>query len=133
MGVDRRAAAKLGPVRARPVRSLSSVTGVALSIAVLSAVSCARGARPPQPSIAITEIPPAAQGGSERMDRIAGRVDGVKPGQAVVLFSRSGVWYVQPRKEPLTMIVVRAASWEGEVEPRRAVPCRESLYRRWSA
>jgi hypothetical protein len=117
------------------VRSLSSVTGVALSIAVLSAVSCARGARPLQPSIAITEIPPAAQGGSERMDRIAGRVDGVKPGQAVVLFSRSGVWYVQPfRKEPLTMIVVRAASWErGEVEPRRAVPCRESLYRRWRA
>ena len=79
MGVDRLAAGKLGSVRARPARSLSSVTGVAVSIAVLSAVSCERSARPPQPSIAITEIPPplrAARGHG----CIAGRVDGVRTG-----------------------------------------------------
>jgi hypothetical protein len=90
---------------------VSAAVGAAVSTVLLTAASCQRGGRPPQPLVAITEIPPAAQGGSERMVRIAGHVDGVRSGQAIVLFARSGLWWVQPfRKEPMTMIR-RDGSW----------------------
>jgi hypothetical protein len=45
------------------------------------------------PSIEFNKIPPAAQGGRERVDTIAGRVH---PGQQIVIYARSGPWWVQP-------------------------------------
>jgi len=49
------------------------------------------------PSIEFTEVPEVASGGAARMERIAGRVTGTKAaGQKVVLFARSGTWWVQP-------------------------------------
>jgi hypothetical protein len=57
------------------------------------------------PAVVITEVPPAAEGGPDRMARISGRVHGARPGDAVVLFAKSGLWYVQPfLLEPLTAI-----------------------------
>ena len=45
----------------------------------------------------IGELPlPAAQGGRERVDEIAGRVSGARPGQQIVVYARSGPWWVQP-------------------------------------
>ncbi|HKG23505.1 MAG TPA: hypothetical protein VKC34_16515, partial [Blastocatellia bacterium] len=44
-------------------------------------------------------------GGPDRLDTIEGRVIGARPGQQVVLFARSGVWWVQPvANEPFTTI-----------------------------
>jgi hypothetical protein len=59
-----------------------------------------------KPSIEFTVIPPASEGGSERMATIAGRVTGQRPGQRIVLFARSGVmWWVQPFTDrPFTLI-----------------------------
>ena len=48
------------------------------------------------PNIEFTKIPPAAQGGRERVDVISGRVTGARPGQQIVVFARSGTWWVQP-------------------------------------
>lgn len=48
------------------------------------------------PSIEFSKIPPAAQGGRERVDTIAGRVVGAAPGQRVVVYAKSGPWWVQP-------------------------------------
>jgi hypothetical protein len=48
------------------------------------------------PTIEFTKIPPAAQGGRERVDTIAGRVTGARPGQQIVVYARSGPWWVQP-------------------------------------
>lgn len=49
------------------------------------------------PTIAFTTIPEAAPGGVARLEPIAGRVDGARAGQQIVLFARSGgVWWVQP-------------------------------------
>ena len=48
------------------------------------------------PTIEFTKIPPAAQGGKERIDTIAGRVVGARPGQQIVIYARSGAWWVQP-------------------------------------
>jgi hypothetical protein len=49
-----------------------------------------------QPSIEFTRIPQADEGGREKHDIILGRVNGARPGQQIVLYSRSGAWWVQP-------------------------------------
>jgi hypothetical protein len=49
-----------------------------------------------KPEVAFTNIPPAAQGGRERVAVIAGRVSGARPGQQIVVYARSGPWWVQP-------------------------------------
>jgi signal transduction histidine kinase len=57
------------------------------------------------PSIVFTKIPPAAEGGAEKFAAIAGRVSGARAGQRVVVYARSGVWWVQPfTEQPFTPI-----------------------------
>ena len=48
------------------------------------------------PSIEFTHIPPAAQGGRERVDTISGRVRNARPKQQIVIYAHSGQWWVQP-------------------------------------
>src|SRR6266853_4665381 len=48
------------------------------------------------PSLELTKIPPAAQGGRERIDTIAGRVRNARPKQRIVIYAHSGQWWVQP-------------------------------------
>jgi len=48
------------------------------------------------PSIEFTRIPPAAQGGPERVDTISGRVRNARPKQQIVIYAHSGQWWVQP-------------------------------------
>ena len=58
-----------------------------------------------QPSIEFTRIPQADEGGREKHDIILGRVKGARPGQQIVLYSRSGAWWVQPLVDhPFTKI-----------------------------
>ena len=48
------------------------------------------------PSLELTKIPPAAQGGRERIDTIAGRVRNAHLKQQIVIYAHSGPWWVQP-------------------------------------
>jgi len=48
------------------------------------------------PVIEFSKIPPAARGGRERVDVISGRVHGARAGQEIVIYARSGPWWVQP-------------------------------------
>jgi hypothetical protein len=50
----------------------------------------------PTAAIEFSKIPPAAEGGRERVGSIAGRVTGARPGQQIVIYARSGPWWVQP-------------------------------------
>ena len=68
-----------------------------------------QGCRAPKsdgtPTIEFTKIPPAAEGGAEKFATIAGRVSGARAGQRVVVYARSGVWWVQPfTEQPFTPI-----------------------------
>lgn len=67
-----------------------------LLIFVILLASC----RAPQsnfaPTIEFTKIPPQHVGGSDKTVEIEGRVTGAKPGQQIVLFAKSGQWWVQP-------------------------------------
>ena len=57
------------------------------------------------PYIEFTSVPLADEGGPEKSDVIEGRVVGARPEQQVVLFARSGAWYVQPYADnPFTQI-----------------------------
>jgi hypothetical protein len=47
-------------------------------------------------SIAFTRIPPAAQGGRERVDTISGPARNARPKQQIVIYVHSGPWWVQP-------------------------------------
>jgi hypothetical protein len=48
------------------------------------------------PSIEFTRIPQAADGGPDKLDIIEGQVIGGVPGQKIVLYAKSGAWWVQP-------------------------------------
>ena len=66
---------------------------------------CATRQAATKPSIEFTEIPLADEGGPDRLARIAGRVIGGRTGQKLVLFSKAGIWWVQPTTaEPFTAI-----------------------------
>jgi hypothetical protein len=45
------------------------------------------------------------------MAPIAGRVDGAQPGQVVVLFAKSNVWYVQPFRNESKTTIRRDGTW----------------------
>ncbi|MFP5265057.1 MAG: sensor histidine kinase [Blastocatellia bacterium] len=67
---------------------------LAISIMVLS------GCRVPHtdtgPYIEFSRVPPADEGGPDKLDVIEGRVIGDHANLQVVLFARSGDWYIQP-------------------------------------
>lgn len=56
-------------------------------------------------AIQITRVPAAGPGGPLQMEYIEGKVDGATPGEQIVLYARSDVWWIQPfRKQPFTRI-----------------------------
>ncbi len=63
--------------------------------------------QPATPTIDFSSVPPASDGGSEKLALIAGRAAGARPGERIVLFAKSGVgiWWVQPLTvQPFTPI-----------------------------
>ncbi|MGH9847449.1 MAG: hypothetical protein ACREEM_52820, partial [Blastocatellia bacterium] len=48
------------------------------------------------PTIEFSRVPLVDEGGAGKTAAIEGRVTGSRPGQHVVLYARSGAWYVQP-------------------------------------
>jgi hypothetical protein len=86
--------------------SWATALAVALVVFVAFTVIGCQPAQPPAaPAIEFTTIPEALEGGPQAMTQIAGRVSGAKPGQRIVLFARSGVWWLQPdTAKPFTTI-----------------------------
>jgi hypothetical protein len=59
----------------------------------------------PKPTVQITQVPAADPGGPVQMDFIEGRASGAKPGQQIVLYARSNIWWIQPlANQPFTKI-----------------------------
>jgi hypothetical protein len=57
------------------------------------------------PTIEFTKVPPASEGGPDTAGRIEGHVTGARSGQQLVLYARSGLWWVQPlANQPFTKI-----------------------------
>jgi len=60
---------------------------------------CRRWQLRSEPSIEFTRVPPGREGGPDKLDTIEGRVVDARPGQQIVLYARSGRWWVQPLVE----------------------------------
>ena len=85
------------------VRFFRINTGLFLFIVLFSSCSADR---PKTPSVLeIISVPKADKGGGPQLDVIKGRVNGARPNQRIVLYARSGAWYVQPyADQPFTNI-----------------------------
>ena len=69
------------------------------------------------PSITFTQLPSFGPGRGDKTDPIEGVVTGAKAGQRVVLYAKSGVWWVQPTfDEPFTPIR-DGSQWKGKTHP----------------
>jgi hypothetical protein len=79
-----------------------------LSLATLFFLSlngCAIRQAAVRPSIEFNVVPLAQEGGPDKQSTVSGRVVGARPGQRLVLFAKSGIWWVQPTvEEPFTTI-----------------------------
>jgi hypothetical protein len=80
---------------------------------VLLALACAMqfGCSSAHPTIEFSKIPPAAQGGRERVEVISGRVSGARHGQKIVVYARSGPWWVQPWPDQPLLPIHWNATW----------------------
>src|SRR5215469_4307847 len=93
----------------RKATTLAARSGLALIFSCILLGGCHSQKGEQGQSIEFTKIPPAAQGGRERVDTIAGRVRGYRPGQQIVIYAHSGTWWVQPWPDQ-ALIPIRADS-----------------------
>jgi len=97
------------------VRECTTAVGLVVIVCfVLGVAGCRQQQRSNAPSIEFTKIPPAAQRGRERIDTIAGRVIGARPGQRIVVYARSGPWCVQPWPDKPFIPIQRDSKWGTE-------------------
>ncbi len=67
-----------------------------------------------KPSIEFTHIPPAAQGGKERLETISGLVRNARPKQQIVIYAHSGQWWVQPEPDRPFIPIKADSTWSTE-------------------
>jgi hypothetical protein len=91
-------------------RCFSRAIHFALALSLFFA-GCHSQSAPAGPTIQFTRIPPAAQGGRERVDAISGRVSGAHPGQQIVVYARSGPWWVQPWPDKPFIPIQADSTW----------------------
>ena len=104
----------------KPVPRSSSfglVTWCVLAGACLPAGACHSSRDRIPPAIEFTRLAPAGEGTPDVFHTIEGRVIGARPGQRIVLFSRSGVWWVQPLAERPFTAIQHNSTWTSSIHP----------------
>jgi hypothetical protein len=66
------------------------------------------------PTIEFTKVPPAAQGGREKTDTIAGRVRNAHPGQQMVIDAHRGTRWAQPWPDRAFTSIRADSTWSTE-------------------
>jgi hypothetical protein len=70
-----------------------------------------------EPSLTLTKLPPFAEGTPYQIGTIEGRVTTAQPGEKIVFYAKSGVWWIQPTAlQPFTKIQLDG-SWKNETHP----------------
>jgi hypothetical protein len=69
------------------------------------------------PSIEFTRLPPAGDGNPDALHAIEGRAVGTRPGERVVLFARSGIWWVQPTADHPFTAIAPDTTWKNSTHP----------------
>jgi hypothetical protein len=89
-------------------RLAGSATRLLFIVLSLALVGCHRGtSQNVEPKILFTQVPESNPGDQNKQDVIEGTVSGARPGQRLVIYSRSGgSWWLQPLlSSPFTMIL----------------------------
>ena len=85
-------------------RKLRQPSGLSI-IAYILLAGCGSHSLQVKPSIEMSRIPASGQGGPDRMDIIAGRVNGARAGQQIILYAKNDIWWIQPLwSRPFTTI-----------------------------
>ena len=87
---------KSNPHFCRLHRDFLATYGRALLFSALVLCGCDRHPAEHAQSIQFTRVPQAVPGGSDDNDIIEGRTVGALPGQQLVLYAKSGNWWIQP-------------------------------------
>jgi signal transduction histidine kinase len=78
---------------------------ISLGLLLVLLLSACAARRTDKPSIEWTSVPKADKGGGTDLETISGRVTGARNEHRIVLYARSGAWYVQPyADQPFTTI-----------------------------
>lgn len=98
--------------------SEAAVRNVILVVALVPLLlSCGPRGSAVAPVIEFTEVPVAGEGSPEATHEIGGRVRGGGRGQRIVLYARSGVWWVQPTVENPWTAVSAEGNWKSHTHP----------------
>jgi len=98
----------------RSPTALGLAFGAVVSVSLTSCRSVQAGGAP---SIEFTRVPPAGDGTTEKLEDIAGRVQGALPGERVVVFALSGVWWVQPLQDRPFTAIQPDSTWKSSTHP----------------
>src|ERR1700743_119896 len=83
----------------------------------LLATSCGSTHAANDPMIEFTRVAPAGDGSPDKLETIEGRVRGARADERIVLFARSGTWWVQPlATQPFTVIQPNGL-WKNTTHP----------------
>jgi hypothetical protein len=86
-------------------------------VVCFAATGCMSPEATVRPSIEFTRLPPAGEGSGDVLAGIEGRVRGGRPGQKVVLFARSGVWWIQPLANRPYTAIQPDLTWKNSTHP----------------
>ena len=70
-----------------------------------------------EPSIEFTRLPPSGEGSAAKLVQIEGRVIGAQPGQQIVIYARSGPWWVQPLLTKPFTTIRPDSTWKNATHP----------------
>src|SRR5262249_19742516 len=69
------------------------------------------------PTIEFTRLPAAGEGSAEKVEPIAGRVKGAQRNDRIVLYARSGPWWVQPLWSTPFTALAADSTWRNHTHP----------------
>jgi hypothetical protein len=101
-------------------RRFRSRTGLVSPLALLACAllsNCRNEQEQNRPTIEFTRIPPAGEGSQEKLEVVEGHVTGARSGQRIVLFSRSGKWWVQPFADQPFTTIQSNSTWKSSTHP----------------
>ena len=90
---------------------------LSLALAAGCMSSCRQHKADAGPFIQFSQVPPAGDGSPEQVETIEGRVSGAGPGQRIVLFALSGVWWIQPTVEHPFTAIQPDSTWKSSTHP----------------
>jgi hypothetical protein len=88
-----------------------------LGIIYLLAIACRSPHDRVPPEIEFIRLPPGGEGSPDIVYPIQGRVKGAERGQRIVLFARSGMWWVQPVAERPFTTILQNSTWKSTTHP----------------